>query len=127
MKKTYQPKSKEVQRDKHVLNADGVVLGRLATEVAKFLMGKQKANYSTHMDMGDFVTVNNASKVKLTGNKDKQKVYRSHSGYPGGFKEVKVAKLREEQPEKIVEFAVKGMLPKNRLQSKRMRRLTVNA
>lgn len=127
MKKTYQPKAKEIRRVKHEIDAEGAVLGRLATEVATLLMGKHKPEFSTHMDMGDIVEVKNASKVKLTGLKDIQKVYRSHSGFPGGFKEVTVAKLRAEQPEKIIEFAVAGMLPKNRLQSKRMKRLTVTA
>lgn len=127
MKKTYQPKAKEVNREIHKLDADGAVLGRLATEISTYLMGKHKPEFSKHMDMGDIVEVKNASKVKLTGLKDKQKVYRSHSGFPGGFKEVTVAKLRAEQPEKIILFAVKGMLPKNRLQSKRMKRLKVTA
>lgn len=127
MKKTYQPKAKEIRRGTHKLDAEGKVLGRLATEIATYLMGKHKPEFSKHMDMGDFVEVTNAQKIKLTGNKEKQKVYRSHSGFPGGFKEVTVAKLRKEQPEKIIAFAVKGMLPKNRLQSKRMKRLLITA
>lgn len=121
--KTYQPKESEVRRDKHVLDAEGQVLGRFATKIADLLTGKAKPSFSRHMDMGDFVTVKNAKLVKLTGKKESQKVYRSHSGYPGGYDEVAVAKVRREQPERIIKHAVKGMLPKNRLQADRMARL----
>jgi len=121
--KTYQPKHSEITRESHLLDADGQVLGRFATQVAELLMGKNKPKFSRHMDMGDFVTVKNSKLVKLTGKKDSQKVYKSHSGFPGGYKEVKVAQLRKEQPEKIIKSAVKGMLPKNRLQADRMARL----
>jgi large subunit ribosomal protein L13 len=125
--KTYQPKQKEIKRKQQVVDAEGRVLGRLATEIAGLLMGKHKATYSRHMDMGDWVVVVNAKKVKVTGRKSKQKVYYKHSGYPGGFKEVKFEKLKKERPERIIELAVKRMLPKNRLQSKRMARLKVFA
>lgn len=124
--KTYQPKASEVKRESHLLDADGQTLGRFATQVADLLTGKTKPTFSRHMDMGDFVTVKNADKVVLTGKKEKQKLYRSHSGFPGGFKEVAVAKLRLEQPHKIIISAVKGMLPKNRLQADRMARLKVS-
>lgn len=121
--KTYQPKHKDVKREQHMVDVEGKVLGRIASEIADMLTGKNKPTYSKHMDMGDFVTVKNAEKVKLTGNKLKQKVYRSHSGYPGGYKETKASQLLKEQPHKVVQRAVKGMLPKNRLQSDRMARL----
>lgn len=123
--KTYQPKHKEVTRDWHLLDAKTKVLGRLSTEAATYLMGKHKPGYSAHMDVGDFVVVTNASEVKVTGRKEEQKVYRRHSGYPGGFKEVAFSKLKKEQPEKIIQLAVKRMLPDNRLRNKRMARLKV--
>jgi large subunit ribosomal protein L13 len=125
--KTYQPKQKDIKRDWHLMDAKGKVLGRMATEVATYLMGKQKPSYANHMDMGDYVVVVNAGSVELTGRKKKQKVYRSHSGYPGGFKEVKFEKMIFEQPEKVIEHAVSGMLPDNRLKKKRMGRLKVFA
>lgn len=125
MIKTYQPKQKEVKRDWHLIDAKGKVLGRLASEVAILLMGKQKATYSTHMDSGDNVVVINAEKIVLSGRKPEQKVYRSHSGYPGGFKEVSFAKMKKEHPNRVVEFAISGMLPDNRLKSDRMARLHV--
>ena len=127
MKKTYQPKQKEVTRNWHLVDAKGAVLGRMSSEIARLLMGKHKANYSTHIDMGDYVVVINAKKVKVTGRKEKQKVYYKHSGYPGGFKEIKYEQWLKEQPEKIIEHSVKGMLPKNRLNSPRMRRMKVFA
>ncbi len=125
MKKTYQPKQKEVVRAWHLIDAKDQVLGRLATNVATLLMGKQKATYSTHMDSGDNVVITNAEKIVITGNKSDQKVYRGHSGYPGGFKEVTFAKMSKEHPARIVEIAVSGMLPDNRLKSDRMARLHV--
>lgn len=125
MTKTYQPKAKEIERKWHLIDAKGKVLGRLASEVAMLLMGKQKATYSTHMDSGDNVVVINAEKIVTTGRKAEQKVYRSHSGYPGGFKEVSFSKMSKEHPNRIVEFAIAGMLPDNRLKSDRMARLHV--
>jgi len=123
--KTYQPKASEVKRSWHLIDADGVILGRMATEVARLLTGKNKPSFSRHMDMGDYVVVVNAEKVKLSGKKTKQKVYRSHSGYPGGFKEVTFAQMKKEHPERIVGHAVAGMLPDNRLKKDRMARLKV--
>lgn len=123
--KTYQPKQKEVKREWHLIDAKGQVLGRLATKVATLLMGKQKATYSTHMDSGDNVVVINAELVKTTGTKAEYKTYKSHSGYPGGFKEVSFEKMSKEHPARIIEIAVKGMLPDNRLKSDRMARLCV--
>ena len=125
MKKTYQPKAKEVKREKHLIDAKGKILGRMASEIAKILMGKNKATYSPHMDNGDCVVVINASEIKVTGNKATQKVYRSHSGYPGGFKEVSFEKMMAKHPERVVEKAIYGMLPDNRLRQNRMNRLEV--
>ena len=125
MIKTYQPKGNDVKRAWHLIDAKDKVLGRLASEVAILLMGKQKATYSTHMDSGDNVVVVNAEKVVTTGKKSEQKVYRSHSGYPGGFKEVSFDKMSKEHPNRVLEFAISGMLPDNRLKSDRMARLHV--
>jgi len=123
--KTYQPKQKEVKREWHLMDADGKILGRISTEIALILTGKNKVKFSKHMDMGDYVVVINAKKVELTGNKPKDKVYRSHSGYPGGFKEVKLPKLMKENPARVIEHAVAGMLPDNRLRQSRLRRLKI--
>ncbi len=125
MIKTYQPKGNDVKRAWHLIDAKDKVLGRLASEVAILLMGKQKATYSTHMDSGDNVVVVNAEKVVTTGKKSEQKVYRSHSGYPGGFKEVSFDKMSKEHPNRVLELAISGMLPDNRLKSDRMARLHV--
>jgi len=125
MKKTYQPKAKEVKRDWHLIDVKDQVLGRIATKIASLLMGKHKANYSSHMDMGDFVVVTNCEKVALTGRKKEQKVYRRASGYPGGLKEVSFRKMSEEFPERVIELAVAGMLPDNRLKAERIKRLKV--
>jgi large subunit ribosomal protein L13 len=123
--KTYQPKAKEVIREWHLLDAKGETLGRLCTKIAIFLTGKHKTTYSTHMDMGDFVVVINAEKVEVTGKKDLQKAYRTHSGYPGGFKERSYQQVMDIHPERIIEHAVIGMLPNNRLRDPRMLRLKV--
>lgn len=125
--KTYQAKLSEIKRQEHILDADGKVLGRLASQVATLLMGKHKPEYTRHIDVGDKVVVQNASKIVLTGRKMDKKIYQKHSNYPGGFKEVAVDKLLREQPEKVIELAVARMLPKNRLQDPRMRRLKVTA
>ena len=125
MIKTYQPKGNDVKIAWHLIDAKGKVLGRLASEVAMLLMGKQKATYSTHMDSGDNVVVVNAEKIVTTGRKAEQKVYQSHSGYPGGFKEVSFEKMSKEHPARVLEFAIAGMLPDNRLKSDRMARLHV--
>jgi large subunit ribosomal protein L13 len=125
--KTYQPKAKDIKRGWHLIDAKDTVLGRVSTQIAKLLMGKNKTSYSTHMDSGDFVVVVNAEKVAVTGKKASQKVYRHHSGYPGGLKEIKYVKLMKEKPERIIEHAVSGMLPDNRLKKARMARLTVVA
>lgn len=125
MLKTYQPKSREIKRDWHLIDAKDKVLGRVATQIARLLLGKHKASYSSHLDSGDYVVVLNAEKVKLTGKKTEQKVYRRHSGYPGGLKEISFAKMLQEHPQRIIEYAVRGMLPDNRLKKDRMARLKV--
>jgi large subunit ribosomal protein L13 len=125
--KTYQPKVKEIKRDWHLINAEDQVLGRLATKAATYLMGKHKADYSAHLDSGDFVVVINAKEVEISGKKAQQKKYFSHSGYPGGFKEVSFEKLFSQNPERVIELAVSGMLPDNRLKKARMERLKVFA
>lgn len=127
MKKTYQKPKEDVKRNWHHFDANQQVLGRLASQITKYLMGKHKVDYTPHTDMGDFVVVTNAQKIKLTGKKDKQKVYYKHSGYPGGFREIKLEKLRAEQPEKIIAWAVRRMLPDNRLRDLRMARLKIFA
>lgn len=125
MYKTYQPKAKEVIRNWHLVDAKGKVLGRLATDATIKLMGKHKANYSAHLDSGDYVVVINAKNIEVTGKKANQKIYVSHSGYPGGYKETKYAKLREESPDQIIRHAISGMLPENRLKKKRLARLKI--
>jgi len=122
---TYQPKKKEVKREWFLFDVEGKILGRVASEIATKLMGKDKVNYSQHMDSGNYVVVINAKGIKVTGKKEVQKVYRSHSGYPGGLKEVKYSKVLNENPTKIIQLAVKGMLPDNRLKDKRMARLKI--
>lgn len=123
--KTYQPKEKEVKRDWHLLDAKDQILGRLSTIAAELLMGKGKATFSRHLDSGDNVVIINAEKIEVTGRKDKQKVYITHSGYPGGFKSKKYEDVMKLHPERILEHAISGMLPDNHLKSDRMARLTV--
>lgn len=123
--KTYQPKQNEIKRNWHLIDAKGEILGRLASKVAQLLTGKGKTEFSTHMDVGDFVVVLNSEKVEVTGKKSLQKVYRSHSGYPGGLKEVSFEKMSKDHPERIIIHAVKGMLPDNRLENERLKRLMV--
>ena len=108
-------KANEVDRKWYVIDAEDKVLGRLATEVANILRGKNKPIYTPHVDTGDFVIVINAEKVKLTGNKWEDKIHASHTGYPGGRREVAYKEIREKHPERVIEYAVKGMLPKSRL------------
>lgn len=123
--KTYQPKEGEVVRMWHLIDAKGEILGRMATKIATLLMGKQKPEYSAHMDSGDWVVVTNSKEIVLTGNKMKDKKYYSHSMYPGGFKEVTLERLMAKNPNKIIEKAVHGMLPGNKLKKQRMGRLKV--
>lgn len=123
--KTYSTKASDIERGWHVMDASDEVLGRLATQVTRLLMGKHKPTFNRNLDMGDFVIVINADKVRVTGNKTKQKVYYSHSGYPGGFKSIALEKMMQTNPTRVIEHAVKGMLPHNRLGASMMRRLRV--
>lgn len=118
---------KDIKREKHTIDANGKILGRLSTEVAKLLMGKGKPSFVPYLDMGDFVTVTNASKVKITGKKLNQKEYIRHSGYPGGKRVDTMDKLMDRKPAFVFEHAVKGMLPKNKLGKKMIKKLTVFA
>lgn len=117
--------AKNIQRQKHTIDASGKILGRLATEVATLLMGKNKPQYVPYLDMSDFVVVTNASKVKVTGRKMQSKVYTRHSGYPGGLKQETFDKLIVRKPTYIIEHAVAGMLPKNKLGKKMIKKLKV--
>ncbi len=113
--KTEIPSGKEITRNWHLIDAQGLVLGRVASKAAMVLMGKHKPSYTPFLDTGDHVVVVNAAKVRLTGKKEDQKIYRTHSGYPGGLKEVTARKVRAASPVRLVEEAVKGMLPKTKL------------
>ena len=121
--KTTMIKKADIQRQWHLYDLKGKVLGRAATEIARLLMGKHKPNYTPHLDNGDYVVVINASQLKITGNKLDLKKYYRHSGYPGGFKEETLKEKLIKDPTKVVELAVKGMLPKNKLRQVRLRRL----
>jgi len=123
--KTVMAKPAEVERRWYVVDAEGKTLGRLAAEVAKILRGKHKPIFTPHVDTGDHVIVVNADKVVLTGDKLRQKTYFRHSRYTGGAKFIRVAKVMEERPERVVELAVRGMLPKNRLGRSMYRKLKV--
>lgn len=123
--KTYMPKPKDVQRSWYVVDAQGAVLGRLASEVAGILRGKHKPTYAPHVDVGDHVVVVNAAKVRLTGEKEGKKVYYRHSQYPGGLREIPYQQMAERRPERLVEQAVRGMLPKTRLGRQMLRKLSV--
>ncbi|NIA11116.1 MAG: 50S ribosomal protein L13 [Nitrospiraceae bacterium] len=127
MKKTTMMKAEEAERNWVLIDADGKILGKVAVEIASILRGKKKPVYTPHMDAGDFVVVVNAEKVALTGNKWSQKTYYHHSGYPGGIKEITAEKLLEKKPEEIIRKAVWGMLPKNRLGRKLIKKLKVYA
>ncbi len=113
--KTYTLRPKEIVTRWHVLDADGQTLGRLATQVAHLLRGKYRPTFTPHLDNGDFVIVVNAAKVRTTGRKADQKLYRQHSGYPGGLKETLLSKMLQTHPDRVVQKAVKGMMPHNRL------------
>jgi len=121
------PSKNEIPRNWHILDAEGVVLGRLASKAAMILMGKTKPIYTPFIDTGDHVIVINAEKVKLTGQKEEQKIYRRHSGYPGGLTEVQAKKVRSTRPIKMVELAIQGMLPKSKMGKQMYRKLNVYA
>ena len=125
--KTYQVKKEELDQKWYLVNAEGKVLGRLATELAKILKGKNKPIYAPYLDTGDFVIVVNAGKLTLTGKKMKDKIYYHHTGYPGGIKEMNAEKLLAKKPTEMIRIAVKGMLPKNSLGRQMLRKLKVYA
>jgi large subunit ribosomal protein L13 len=127
MQKTYMQKTAEVERNWHLVDADGQILGRLATQIATKLMGKNKPTYTPHIDGGEFVVVINASKIAVTGKKETDKEYFRYSGYPGGLRSLPLGKLRDTYPTRIIEAAVYNMLPDNRLRSGRMGRLKIYA
>jgi len=128
--RTFVPKGREVQelaegKNWFVIDANGQVLGRLATHIARLLIGKDKPHFTPYLDCGDHVVVINAERVRVTGNKADQKVYRHHSGYPGGLKEIPFRRLMQQRPEEVIREAVLGMLPKNKLRARRAKKLRV--
>lgn len=125
--RTFSPTPADIDPQWHVIDADGMVLGRLATQVATLLRGKHKPTFAPHMDMGDFVIVVNASRIRLTGNKGRDKWAWTHSGYPGGIKGKPIGQILADDPQRLVEDAVKGMLPKNTIGRKQLRKLKVYA
>jgi large subunit ribosomal protein L13 len=127
MKRTYSPKLAEIEHQWFVVDAAGVPLGRLSTLVAQRLMGKHKPTWAPHIDVGDFIIVVNAEKTVLTGRKEEQKMYHRHTGYPGGLKSATAGEIRQRRPTKLVEEAVRGMLPKSKLGRQLARKLKVYA
>jgi large subunit ribosomal protein L13 len=125
--KTFTAKPESVQREWFVVDAEGKTLGRIATEIARRLRGKHKPEYTPHVDTGDYIVVVNAEKVQVTGNKAKGKIYYSHTEFPGGLKQISFEKLIDKAPERAIEFAVKGMLPKGPLGRQMYRKLKVYA
>ncbi len=123
--KTFSAKSETVRRDWYIVDAAEKTLGRLATEIALRLRGKHKPEYTPHVDTGDYIVVINSDKIRVTGNKSKNKIYYHHTGYPGGIKDITFEKLREKKSEMIIQKAVKGMLPKNPLGRAMFRKLRV--
>lgn len=127
LQKTYSPKPGDIQRDWFVVDAEGQTLGRLSSGIASILRGKHKPLFAPHLDCGDFIVVVNADKVVVTGSKEQSKMYYRHSGFPGGLSEMSFAEMRERFPERIIETAVKGMLPKNKLGRQMFSKLKVYA
>ncbi len=127
LQRTYSPKPGDVNRAWYVVDASDVPLGRLSSEVAQKLRGKHKPTYAPHVDGGDYVIVVNAARIAVSGNKEAAKTYYRHSGYPGGLTALTLAEMREKHPERIVESAVRGMLPKNRLGRQIIKKLKVYA
>ncbi len=125
--KTFSQKPADVSRRWILIDAASAPLGRVSTEIAKYLIGKYKPTYTPHIDGGDYVVVINAEKAVVTGDKETGKIYYRHSGFPGGIKDATLKEVREKFPERIIEHAVKGMLPKNKLAAERMKRLKVYA
>ena len=127
LQKTFTPTPADIERNWYVVDAEGIPLGRLASEVAQILRGKHKPTFAPHMDMGDYVIIVNADKVAVTGNKETQKVYYRHSGYPGGLRSQTLEKMRIDHPDRLVTNAVRGMIPKNRLGRQTLTKLKVYA
>ena len=125
--KTYSPSINDVQRQWYTVDVEGQVLGRVATEVARILRGKHKPMWTPHLDTGDYIIVVNAAKIRVTGDKLNQKMYARHSGYPGGFKQRSLAEMMARFPERVIEEAVRGMLPHNRLGAAMLKKLKVYA
>jgi large subunit ribosomal protein L13 len=125
--KTYNPKPGEIQRDWLIVDAEGKTLGRLATQIAERLRGKNKPQFAPHVDIGDFVVVINAEKITVTGNKLEQKIYYKHSGYPGGLRQRTLKEQLNRQPTEVLRKAVKGMLPRNRLGRAQLTKLKIYA
>ena len=125
--KSYIAKPAEVERKWYVIDAEDKTLGKIASEVASILRGKKKPIYTPHVDTGDYVIVINAEKVRVTGKKEEQKIYKSHSGYPGGLKETTLRELRAKKPEEIIRHAVNGMMPKGKLGRQMFKKLKVYA
>ncbi len=125
--KCYVAKPQEVERKWYVLDAEGKTLGRLATEAASILRGKRKPIYTPHVDTGDYVIIINAEKIEVTGKKRKEKIYKRHTGYPGGLREITFEKLQAQKPEEIIRHAVKGMMPKGPLGRQMYKKLKVYA
>ena len=123
--KTYATKAKDIQRNWHLIDARDQVLGRLSTQVAKLLIGKDKAYFTNNLDCGDWVVVINAQDIEVTGKKKKQKIYYRHSGYPGGLKALTFEQMMVKDPRRVINHAVAGMLPKNKLRQQRLKRLRV--
>ncbi len=125
--KTFSARAEDVERQWHLIDLEGKTVGRVATEIATLLRGKHKPIFTPHVDCGDFVVCINADKLEFTGNKLTDKYYRRHSLYPGGLKEIRAGELMEKAPEQVIEFAVQGMLPKNKLGRKIIKKLKVYA
>ncbi len=123
--KTYSPKPQDVQRNWHVIDAQDRILGRMATEIAVKLRGKDKPEFAPHMDMGDFVIVVNAEKIKVTGEKLSQKKYYRYTGFPGGIRDISLEKLIQKKPEEVIRRSVRGMLPKNKIGRDLLKKLKV--
>ena len=123
--KTFSAKAHEVKRDWFVIDATDAILGRLSTEIARRLRGKHKSEYTPHVDTGDYIVVTNVEKLKVTGQKFKEKIYYHHTGFPGGIKSISFDKLQQKHPVRILERAVKGMLPKNTLGREMYRKLKI--
>ena len=118
-------REKDIKRNWHLIDVKDKILGRVTSESVKYLQGKHKSNYSTHLDSGDYVVVINAREVKVTGRKEKQKVYTRYSGYPGGLKKIRFDELKKKNPTEIIRHAISGMLPKNKLRDRRLSRLYI--